>query len=240
MGQELQAALQTPEFEPQFKFVGGSSKHHFIGEQENRDLPQALAEADVILDFSSAEGSPVLQQALQKAGIRNRLIIVGSTGLSESVIQKWHVIAATQEHRVLIAANTSRGILESMRTLRILAALARDGKFDIEIIETHHSAKVDAPSGTALLLAQTLLRELPGWTTIYGHARKRAEKSIGLHAVRGGGVVGEHTIRFIGQHEEVSILHRAFKRSLFAEGALQLVTELMQKQPGHCYSLFDL
>jgi 4-hydroxy-tetrahydrodipicolinate reductase len=103
--------------------------------------------------------------------------------------------------------------------------------FDIEITETHHRMKADAPSGTALLLADVIHSALPGSTIDFNRTGARKKNSIGVHSVRGGGIFGEHDIRLISDDEELSISHRAFSRALFAKGALSLTLEIEAKVP---------
>ena len=116
------------------------------------------------------------------------------------------------------------------------------GDFDIEIIETHHSAKLDAPSGTALMLADEIQNAIGEREYVYERASRRAsrpKKEIGIHSVRGGGVIGEHTVMIIGQHETISVTHRAHDRGLFAYGALRAAEFIADKKNGF-YTMKDL
>lgn len=188
----------------------------------------AVVEAvDYIIDFSSPKGSDLLSQALSRS--KQKTVLFGTTGLPDAIKTKLKQIAKRCGHKILLAGNTSLGIATLAR-LAVNAAHALEGdNFDIEITETHHRMKADAPSGTALLLAQVLQRALKGSKITFQRSGKRTEGSIGIHSIRGGGVFGEHEIRFLSDHEEVRLSHRAFNRVLFANGAIKLIAEVDKK-----------
>ena len=121
-----------------------------------------------------------------------------------------------------------------------IARVLVPAEFDIEIVETHHKRKKDAPSGTALLLARAIQKEFPKASIVTSHPELRKPGSIGVHAVRGGGVFGEHEVRFISEHEEITVAHRAFSRALFAHGALNLAEKLHQRSTVGYVTLADL
>ena len=244
MGKEILAAIQSQDV---FKVVGGNGRS-FEGDpflQGKKVTSSLLAGAlkkghvEVIFDFTNREGSCQLIEAITEAGLKNLFIIVGSTGLDDASIKKWQDLAGSNKLAVLIAPNTSIGVLVSSKlAARAAAALFPKG-FDIEIIETHHRAKLDAPSGTAKHYARQILAKLDSLKQVFPRTGARQRDEIGMHAVRGGGVFGEHEVRIISDNEEVKISHRAFSRALFSKGALDLGHWLLAQKPGF-YNLEDV
>jgi 4-hydroxy-tetrahydrodipicolinate reductase len=171
--------------------------------------------------------------------VRHKSVVIGTTGLPAAQLAAWRDTAAAQELRLLIAPNTSVGILVALKAA-ILAATPLVGiGFDVEITETHHRAKVDAPSGTARFLADSLAQAIPELNVVTDRRGARQRGELGVHSVRGGGVFGEHEIRLLGDAEEIRISHRAFSRSLFASGALVLAGWILKQEPG-VYGLLDV
>lgn len=246
MGGELKKAAAN---QAGFKLIGGSS--HFVelpsGEQEAASTaltPEHLykylsaAEVNLIVDFSGPTGNALLLAALSQATLKEKSVLLGSTGLSSDSLTAWKDLSIRSNLRLLIAPNTSIGILLALAAaLRVAPTLVQNG-FDIEISETHHRGKKDAPSGTARFLAEALAQRL-NLKPNYDRSGAREAGEIGVHAIRGGGVTGEHVIRFIGDNEELCLSHRAFSRSLFATGALNLGRWLTTKPPG-AYELQDV
>lgn len=220
MGQSIAQAIAE---NPRFELIGG-------GTEKMTDLV-ALKKADVIIDFSSISGNGALLKTLTSH--KAKTVLIGTTGLTEKTLEKWADLAKKNLHRVLFAPNTSIGIYLLMTEIGRFANILVPAGFDIEIVETHHNRKKDAPSGTALLLAKSIQKEFPNYKVTTSHEALRQPKSIGVHAVRGGGVFGEHEVRFISEHEEITVSHRAFSRALFAHGALNLAEKIhVRKAPG--------
>jgi 4-hydroxy-tetrahydrodipicolinate reductase len=246
MGRELQQVMAAAP--ARFGLVGGSSRT-FESElflQGKLVTAETLAHAlardavDVIVDFSTPSANDVLLAAMRLLSVPRR-VLVGTTGLSAEALAAWKALASKGPHSVLIAPNTSLGVLVMARAVALAAApLARAG-FDIEIVETHHRAKRDAPSGTARFLADAVRKTSPSLSVSMGPrpAGPRSDGEIGMHSVRGGGVFGEHDVRCLGQDEEVTLSHRAFSRALFASGALTLSSWLAKRPPG-LHSLDDV
>ena len=200
-----------------------------------------LRRTDVLIDFSAPE---FLGRLLREHGplLRGKAILVGTTGLGEAEEQLLQ--AASAESPVLVAANFS----VSVNLLLVLAEQAAGvlgPEYDVEIVEAHHRRKEDAPSGTALALGEAVARgrdvELAavrrdGRT---GRPGARPSGEIGFHAVRGGGVVGEHDVMFIGELDRLTLSHHAADRSLFAAGALRGAQWLSARPPGR-YSMRDV
>jgi len=183
--------------------------------------PNYGGKCDLVIDFSSPAGT---ETAIHIALREGAALLVGTTGLPDATRQVLE--AAARRIPVLIAPNTSIGVA-TCAALVEMAARSLGPNYRVEIVEAHHSRKKDAPSGTALMLADA--------------ARKggAAMKMDQIHALRGGDVVGEHIIRFAGEGEYIEILHRATSRSLFAIGALRAGQWLVRQQPGY-YSMADL
>jgi 4-hydroxy-tetrahydrodipicolinate reductase len=245
MGREIQQAVVAPE--SAFKLIGGSSRR-FEGElfhQGKAVTPELLAHTlaksgiDLVLDFSGEGGNDLLLEAVKQSNVTGKAIIIGTTGLSADQLLRWRAASEAQQLRVLIAPNTSIGILLTVQaSLATAGVLSRLG-FDIEIVETHHNKKIDAPSGTAKFIARTLVDKIEGLRLALTRSGARQPGEVGVHSVRGGGVFGEHEVRMIGAGEELKISHRAFSRALFASGALVL-GEWLLKQPSGSYGLPDV
>ncbi|MFV0401997.1 MAG: 4-hydroxy-tetrahydrodipicolinate reductase [Oscillospiraceae bacterium] len=194
-------------------------------------------EADVIVDFSHPSA---LASLTVLARSRKLPLVEATTGLSEEQIASVKALADTVP--VFYSANMSLGV--SLLTELVKQATRVLGEqFDIEIVEKHHNQKVDAPSGTALMLADAAASQLPEETAyVYDrHERreKRPKNEIGIHSVRGGTIVGEHDVIFAGQDEVVTLSHQAMSKDIFAAGAVNAAVFVAGKKPG-LYSMADL
>lgn len=193
-----------------------------------------------IIDFTAA--APALRTAMCAAKYRAR-IVIGATGFSEP--QKQQLAAMAEKTPVLWSANMSVGINALLGFLpRLAQKLGAD--YDMEIVEAHHRHKKDAPSGTALMLADALA-QARGWDTESvrkccrdGIIGERPAEEIGIMALRGGDVVGEHSVYFFGAGETIEIRHDARSRMNFAQGALRAARWLSGQQPGRLYSMMDV
>ena len=211
-----------------------------MGLEVTSDLPAALAAADVAIDFSQPYATRANIAACRAA---RKPLVVGTTGFASELTEA-ELDGAAGEIPLLIAPNTSLGVALLTELVR-RAARALPPEFDIEIIETHHRMKRDAPSGTALALARAAgegrglapSEALSGASA--GRVGPRREGEIGLAVVRGGDVVGEHTVLFAGSGEELRLSHRAGDRGIFARGALRAALWLLGQPPGR-YSMSDI
>ena len=187
---------------------------------------------DLIIDFSSIDG---VFKHIEKAKELNSAFLTGVTGFTDQQIEK--IKSYSSDIPVLLDFNMSIGINTITSLLNQLKE--KLGGYDIEIIETHHKHKKDAPSGTAKKLFNELNKE-SRFKEVDGRTGEslRTENEIGIHAVRAGGVFGEHSIRFINDFEEVSISHRAFSRKTFAAGAVRAGLWLMKQENGF-YNMLD-
>lgn len=195
-------------------------------------------EADVIIDFSSPDN---IQQMLLYAQEKHVPIVLCTTGLSEDDIAL--VNKASKQVAILRSANMSLGINTLMKLLKVATKVLTEADFDIEIVEKHHNQKVDAPSGTALALAD-VINEVLNQEFTYNYDRSgvrepRNKKEIGISAVRGGTIVGEHEIIFAGTDEVIEIKHTAYSKAIFAKGAIQAAKYLTGKDPG-MYDMKDV
>jgi 4-hydroxy-tetrahydrodipicolinate reductase len=197
------------------------------------DMASALLGAQVVIDFSQPQA---LEQLARLAARQGVALVSGTTGLKDLAL----LDTAAARIAVVWAANMSLGV-QVLSELAAEAARRLGPGFDIEICETHHRSKVDAPSGTALRLADALrevrsLRPVTGRTGIVG---ARAPDEIGVLAFRGGDVIGDHTVHLLGPGERLELTHRATSRELFAQGALRAARWVVKQPPGR-YSLKDV
>ncbi len=185
-------------------------------------------EADVLIDFSSHDA---ISEVLEYCEEKNVPVVLATTGHSET--EKLRIEAAYERLPVFHSANMSIGVALLARLVKQAAAIFRG--CDVEIIEKHHNRKIDAPSGTALLLADAIKSERPDANYVYGRGgiAKRETNEIGIHALRMGNVVGEHEVMFATDFETITLRHEAHDRALFAEGAVAAAKFLLDKEPGH-------
>ncbi len=192
---------------------------------------------DVVIDFSVPAAT---EQILEYCVERHIPIVICTTALSDDLIEKINTSARTIP--VFRSGNMSLGINLMRRLVSDTRRMLGDA-FDVEIIEAHHNLKIDAPSGTALMLGEAI-RSADGKNHpyMYGRSeknRRRTPEEIGFHSIRGGTVVGEHEVRFLGEDEEIAILHRASSKRVFANGAIRAADFLLHHLPG-LYTMDDL
>jgi 4-hydroxy-tetrahydrodipicolinate reductase len=187
--------------------------------------------ADVIIDFAAAAA---VDELLEYAVKRKIPVVLCTTGLSEEQLAK--VDAVSREVAVLRSANMSLGINTLLKMVQTAAKVFAPAGFDMEIVERHHNKKVDAPSGTALALADSINEALDEpYEYCYDRQSRREarpKKEIGLSAVRGGTIVGEHEIIFAGTDEVIEFKHTAYSKAVFAKGAIEAGKFLAGKEPG--------
>lgn len=194
--------------------------------------------ADVIIDFSNAKG---VDDLLDYCVERQIPVVLCTTGLSEAQLKK--VEETSTKVAVLKSANMSLGINTLMELLRKAALVFAPVGFDMEIVEKHHNQKLDAPSGTAIALADSIndaLDDAYEYKYDRSQERKKREKyEIGISAVRGGNIVGEHEVIFAGQDEVITFQHTAYSKAVFAKGAVEAAKFLKGKAAGH-YDMADV
>ena len=195
-------------------------------------------DADVVIDFGSA---PAIDNLLKVCVKRNLPIVLCTTGLSD--VQLADMKVASSKIAILKSANMSLGINLLMKILKEAANVLAPAGFDIEIVEKHHRMKLDAPSGTAIALADSINEARDNeYEYIYDRSQvrqKRGDKELGISAVRGGSIVGDHDVIFAGQDEVITFSHTAYSRAVFAKGAVSAAKFLSGKAAG-LYDMSDV
>lgn len=214
-----------------------------INPQDNGDYPvfnhisQCEITADLVIDFSHPSA---FEDVLSFCVSNNLPIVMATTGLSQKQID--NLFDTSKKIPVFYSANMSMGINLLIQMAKT-AACFTEGFFDIEIVEKHHNKKIDAPSGTALAIADEINSSLSrDKIPVYNRHMKREQRSeneIGIHAIRGGSIVGEHTVIFAGSDEIIEIKHEALSRDIFASGALRAAKFIKDKTPGF-YSMENI
>jgi len=212
--------------------IEASGELDLSGTADRSSFFSGQASGDVLIDFSHPD---LTLRCLDFAHSRHLPIVIGTTGLTEACEEK---VAEVSKHvPVCVAANFSIGVTVMME-LAARAAAALPKSFDIEIFESHHRRKQDAPSGTALALGEQVAdarNQSLADSAILDRSKRRATRSeaeIGFQVSRGGDVVGDHVLQFLGDGERLEISHRATDRSIFARGALLAAQRLTQRSPG--------
>lgn len=234
----LVGALDRPG-SPELGADAGALVGRPIGVRLSADPAVVLADAQVVIDFSSPEAT---RDVLQAAAAQGVACIVGTTGFDAAGVA---LLDATAERVPVVAApNMSLGVQVLAHVLREALGLLGD-EFDIEVVEAHHREKRDAPSGTALRLvevaakARSLSMERDLRHGRFGASARRVPSEIGVHAVRGGDIVGDHTVILAGRGERIELTHKATSRAVFAAGALRAARWVVGRAPGR-YSIGDV
>lgn len=213
------------------EFAGAST-----GVLVTADVDAALAASDVIIDFTRPAGTLAHLDACLRLG---RKMVIGTTGFSET--EKARISEASREIPIMFAPNMAVGVNATFKLAEVAARILGDD-YDVEIIEAHHRHKVDAPSGTALKIGEVVAKALgrdPARDFVHGRegdTGERGAREIAFHAVRGGDIIGEHTVMFAGMGERVEITVRSSSRATYASGALRAAKFLNDKKNG----LFDM
>ena len=217
----------------------GASTGATTGVLITADLRQGLQASGVLIDFTRPEGTLAHLRVCRELGVA---AVVGTTGFSDA--DKAEIAEIAQSIAIVMAPNMSVGVNVTLKLLE-LAAKALSTGYDIEIVEAHHRHKVDAPSGTALkmgeVIAEALGRDLKD-CAVYareGVTGERDPSSIGFATIRGGDIVGDHTVLFAGTGERIEISHKSSSRATYAQGSLRAVRFLAGQKPG-LYDMFDV
>lgn len=234
MGQVISGLVKEDE---EAKIVAGID---LFNNRENdypvfQNINECDVEADAIIDFASPKAEDAL---LDYCAERKIPVVVCTTGLSKEQLQK--VQDTSKKVAVLKSANMSLGVNTLLKLLKEAAQVLAPAGFDMEIVEKHHKHKVDAPSGTALAMADCLKEALDQeYTYRYDRSQERKERDsreIGISAVRGGNIVGEHDVIFAGTDEVITFRHTAYSKAVFGKGAIQAAKFLAGREPG----LYDM
>jgi 4-hydroxy-tetrahydrodipicolinate reductase len=235
-GITLAGALERPDHPAVGKEVGEVVGLPAKGLQVAGSLAQVLPKGDVIIEFTHPE--PTLAH-LKEAAAAGKAMVIGTTGLSPA--QTAELKALASRVRLVFAPNMSVGVNLMFKVVENIARVLKDG-YDVEIVEAHHRLKKDAPSGTALKLAQVMAQALGrdldkvGVYERKGLIGERTKEEIGVQTVRAGDIVGEHTVIFGGIGERLEIIHRAHSRDNFARGAVRAALWVVNQPPG----LYDM
>lgn len=237
MGQVITGICKA---DPEIEIVAGVDRYDGIVNDYPvfQNISVCNVKADVIIDFSNAKA---VDDLLIYSAEKQIPVVLCTTGLSEE--QQRHVEETAKKTAVLKSANMSLGINMLMELLKQAAVILTPAGFDMEIVEKHHNQKLDAPSGTALALADVMNEALDhAYAYTYDRSRerkKREEYEIGISSVRGGNIVGEHEVIFAGLDEVITFEHTAYSRSVFGKGAVEAAKFLAGKKAGF-YDMQDV
>lgn len=230
-GYQLAAAVERPESSLIGADAGELAGIGAVGIKIVGDLKDVLNDCDVVIDFTAPAATAHHLKLCREAGVA---IVIGTTGMNDE--QKAYLDDSAAETPVVYAANYSVGVNVSIKLLELASKVFGD-TVDIEVIEAHHRHKVDAPSGTALMMGEAIAgalgRDLKQ-DAVYcreGHTGPRERKTIGFQTIRGGDIVGEHTAMFIADGERVEITHKATNRMNFASGAVRAAAWVVGQAP---------
>jgi 4-hydroxy-tetrahydrodipicolinate reductase len=238
-GISLAGAFERPGHPAVDKDVGEAVGLPAMGVKVADYLREVLGEGDVVIEFTHPEASLAHLREVAAAG---KAMVLGTTGFSPAQVAEIHALGART--RLVFAPNMSVGVNLMFKVVADIAKVLQEG-YDVEIIEAHHRLKKDAPSGTALKLAQVIAHALGrdlekvGVYARHGIIGQRTDKEIGLQTVRAGDIVGEHTVLFGGIGERLEIIHRAHNRDNFAKGAVR-AAQWVVNQPLACYDMQDV
>jgi len=241
----IEAVLQSPDLQLTVALdragstAIGQDAGAFLGRETGvtiSDQLEQLANADCLIDFTRPEGTLAHLKACVEHGTK---CVIGTTGFDEQGKQAIH--AASQKIAIVFAPNMSVGVNATLKLLDMAARLLNDG-YDVEVFEAHHRNKVDAPSGTALAMGDAVanawgkkLDDIADWAR-HGETGPRESGRIGFSVVRGGDIIGDHTVYFCGTGERIEITHRSSSRSTYAQGSLRAARYLSRKE----FGLFDM
>jgi len=244
----IEAVLARPELTLAVALDHASSSHlgedagAFLGKNTgvllDSDLA-ALKDCDCLIDFTRLEGTLAHVQACVQHKVK---MVIGTTGFDAA---GQAAIASAAEHiAIVFAPNMSIGVNATLRLLEAAAKMLNSG-YDVEVYEAHHKHKVDAPSGTALIMGETIanawgkkLDDIADWSR-HGHTGARKDGQIGFSVVRGGDVIGDHTVMFLGTGERIEITHKSSNRSTYAQGSVRAAL-FLQDKPSGLFSMQDV
>ncbi len=221
----------------------GNDATGFLGQASGvnieADVRRGLQNSQVLIDFTRPEGTLAHLKICRELGVK---LVIGTTGFTDE--QKAEIAETAKDIAIVMAPNMSVGVNVTLKLLQ-MAAQAMPTGYDIEIIEAHHRHKVDAPSGTALkmgeVIADAIGRDLKDCAVYerYGHTGERDPSTIGFSTIRGGDIVGDHTVLFAGIGERIEITHKSSSRATYAQGSLRAASFLANKKNG-LFDMFDV
>lgn len=235
-GVELSGALERPGHPQAGQDVGLVAGCGALGVNISDDLNAVVAGCDVLIDFTSPK---VSLKNLEVCALKKKSIIIGSTGFTPE--ERAFAVELCRDIPAVLAPNMSVGVNVCLKVLRDVATTLGDD-FDVEIVELHHNRKKDSPSGTAVRMGEVVAEALGrDYNKVANYHREgicgeRTKEEIGMQTVRGGDIIGEHTVYFIGQGERIEISHRAMTRDMFSRGSVRAAKWVVGKAPG----LYDM
>ena len=212
---------------------------HASGVKVQGDLREGLKDSKFLIDFTRPEGTLAHLRVCRELGVK---AVIGTTGFTDA--QKAEIAEIAKDTAIVMAPNMSVGVNVTLKLLQMAAKALATG-YDIEIIEAHHRHKVDAPSGTALkmgeVIAEAIGRDLKDCAVYerYGHTGERDPSTIGFSTIRGGDIVGDHTVLFAGTGERIEVTHKSSSRATYAQGSLRAVRFLAGQERG-LFDMFDV
>ncbi|MEZ0323203.1 MAG: 4-hydroxy-tetrahydrodipicolinate reductase [Hydrogenothermaceae bacterium] len=251
MGRKIaQLSLNYPDINITAGIESPDCAHYYntVGELINKDLPapitadlsEVIDKIDILIDFASNQEAVLGHLRLLAADANKKAAVVGTTGFTQYQIEE--IKQLSKDIPIVLAPNMSIGVNLLFKLVEKAARVLKDKGFDIEVVEMHHRFKKDAPSGTAVKIVDILKKETGIEKVVYGRegiTGERPSKEIGVFALRGGDVVGEHTVIFASDGERIEITHRATSRDIFAKGALEAARWVYNKEP-KLYDMLDV
>ncbi|KZX17438.1 4-hydroxy-tetrahydrodipicolinate reductase [Methanobrevibacter filiformis] len=242
---ELVAAIEIPNSPLESKDIGevigiGSIGVPVTGAQDLKSVLKSSG-AEVLVDFTIASAAFNTIRVASNLGVN---LIVGTTGFTDEQKKEIHNFVNENNVKAVLSSNMSIGVNVFFKALKDITPFLYD--FDIEIIEAHHNKKKDSPSGTAMTAFNVIAKELnrsPEEVAIYGRqglVGERTNKEIGLHAIRGGDIVGDHTVMFVGEGERIEISHKAHTREVFIAGVMRALNFIENAVPGKVNDMADV
>ncbi|OGU00086.1 MAG: 4-hydroxy-tetrahydrodipicolinate reductase [Geobacteraceae bacterium GWC2_48_7] len=235
-GVELSGALERPGHPLVGQDAGLIAACGTLGVAISDDLNAVIAGCDVMIDFTAPK---VSLKNLEACGLQKKAIVIGSTGFTPD--ERALALELARNIPVVLAPNMSVGVNVCLKVLKDVARTLGDD-FDVEIVELHHNKKKDSPSGTAVRMGEVVAEALGrDYNKVANYHREgicgeRTKEEIGMQTVRGGDIIGEHTVYFIGQGERIEISHRAMTRDMFSRGSVRAAKWVVSQSPG----LYDM
>ncbi len=235
---DIEAGVEHPDCISKSDLGVASGINEYNGKVLTSRLEDVLSSCDVVIDFTGNTTGAVAHAKL--CSFSKKPIVIGTTGFTESELRE--IERCSEDTAVLLSPNMSLGVNLMFKLAQMAVSALKDKGFDIEVLEIHHRFKKDAPSGTALELAKHVQNAYGDeLNKVYQREgiSPRGQKDMGIMALRGGDVVGEHTLYLFGFGERIEITHRATSRDIFAKGAIEASKWIKGKAPG-MYSMFDV
>ncbi|MCX7760547.1 MAG: 4-hydroxy-tetrahydrodipicolinate reductase [Hydrogenothermaceae bacterium] len=235
----ITAGIESPDCAHYYNTVGEIINKD-LSAPVTADLSEVIDKIDVLIDFASNQEAVLGHLRLLAADVNKKAAVIGTTGFTQFQIEE--IKQLSKDLPIVLAPNMSIGVNLLFKLVEKAARVLKDKGFDIEVVEMHHRFKKDAPSGTAVKIVDILKKETGIEKVVYGRegiTGERSTKEIGVFALRGGDVVGEHTVIFASDGERIEITHRATSRDIFAKGALEAARWVYSKESG-LYDMLDV